>query len=69
MTDWTARDLAIDFSFLKDGAYEAVVFSDGVNADREATVYKKTIVPVSAREKLKVHLALGGGWAAIISKK
>jgi alpha-glucosidase len=69
MTNWTARDLAIDFSFLKDGAYEAVVFSDGVNADREATDYKKTIVPVSAREKLKVHLALGGGWAAIISKK
>jgi hypothetical protein len=25
--------------------------------------------PRSAREKLKVHLALGGGWAAIISKK
>ena len=46
MTNWTARDLAIDFSFLKDGAYEAVVFSDGVNADREATVYKKTIVPI-----------------------
>jgi alpha-glucosidase len=45
------------------------VFADGVNADREATDYRKTIMPVSAGEKLRVHLAPGGGWAAIISTR
>jgi alpha-glucosidase len=69
MTNWTPRDLTIDLSFLKAGKYEAVVFADGVNADREATDYTKTIVPVSGGEKLKVHLAPGGGWAAILTRK
>jgi alpha-glucosidase len=69
MTNWTPRDLTIDLSFLQAGPYEATVFADGVNADREATDYQKTIVPVSAGEKRTVHLAPGGGWAAIISRK
>jgi alpha-glucosidase len=69
MTNWTPRDLTIDLSFLKAGQYQATVFADGVNADREATDYKKTIVPVSAGDKPRVHLAPGGGWAAIISRK
>jgi len=67
MTNWTPRDLTIDLSFLKPGRYEAVQFADGANADREATDYKKTVGPVSGGDKLKVHLAPGGGWAAIIS--
>jgi alpha-glucosidase len=69
MTNWTPRDLTIDLSFLEVGQYQAVVFADGVNADREATDYKKTIAPVVAGQKLSVHLAPGGGWAAIISRK
>ena len=69
MTNWTQRDLTIDLSFLKPGRYEAVQFADGVNADREATDYTKTVGPVSGGDKLKVHLAPGGGWAAIISAR
>jgi alpha-glucosidase len=69
MTNWTPRDLTIDLSFLKAGQYEAVAFADGINADTEATDYKKTVLPVSASQKLNVHLAPGGGWAAIISRK
>jgi alpha-glucosidase len=69
MTNWTPRDLTIDLSFLKPGRYQATAFADGVNADRQATDYKKTIMPVSTGEKLRVHLAPGGGWAAIISRK
>ena len=34
MTDWTARDLDLDFSFLPDGNFQMQAYEDGVNADR-----------------------------------
>lgn len=68
MTNWTARDLALDFSFLPKGTYQAVVFKDGINADRDATDYKKESIKISSGDKLTVHLAPGGGWAARIEK-
>lgn len=68
MTDWTARDLTIDLSFLGDGNYEADIFADGVNAEKEATDYLHQKQAVKASDKLDVHLASGGGWAAIIRK-
>ncbi len=68
MTDWTARDLTIDLSFLGDGNYEADIFADGVNAEKEATDYLHLKQTVKAADKLDVHLASGGGWAAIIRK-
>ena len=66
MTNWTARDLTLDFSFLPVGNYRAEVFRDGVNADRDGTDYKKDMITISAGQKLPVHLAPGGGWAARI---
>jgi len=68
MSNWDARDITIDFSFLGEGNYEAVVFKDGINADREATDYKKTTTQLSSKDKLTIHCAPGGGWAARISK-
>lgn len=69
MNNWNARDITIDLSFLKNGNYEATVFSDGINADRDATDYKKEVKNVSSSEKLNIHLAPGGGWAARIEMK
>jgi len=66
MSNWNARDLTLDLSFLKQGKYEAEVFQDGINADREATDYKKEIIKLSPGQKLNVHLASGGGWVARI---
>ncbi len=68
MTDWTARDLTIDLSILGDGNYEADIFAAGVNAEKEATDYLHLKQTVKAADKLDVHLASGGGWAAIIRK-
>ena len=34
MTNWTARDLDVDLSFLGSGAYQADIYHDGSNADR-----------------------------------
>ncbi len=69
MTNWTPREIIIDCSFLGEGEYTAEIFSDGVNADRDATDYKKEIKTVKAGDKLKVKLMNGGGWAARFEKK
>lgn len=64
MTDWTARDLEIDLSFLPAGAFELDAYADGVNADRWASDYARTKSDVDRTRRLKVRLAEGGGWAA-----
>ncbi|MXV50583.1 Retaining alpha-galactosidase [Pedobacter sp. HMF7647] len=66
--NWDQRDIELDLSFLGSGNYKAEVFSDGLNADKDATDYKRTVVNVSGGDKIKLHLANGGGWAAIITK-
>jgi len=66
MTNWDARDLEIDLSFLPSGNFTMEAYQDGVNADRMASDYKKTTTIVTKATKLKVHLAPGGGWAARI---
>lgn len=69
MNNWTARDINIDLSFLQTGNYEAQIFKDGINADRDATDYKKETKSLSSTDKLNVHLAPGGGWAAKVEVK
>jgi alpha-glucosidase len=68
MTNWDARNLTLDFSFLGDGVYQATVFKDGVNADRDATDYKREMMRISAGDKLNIQLAPGGGWAARLER-
>ena len=63
MTNWTPRDLEIDLSFLPDGNFTLDSYEDGVNADRNASDYKKTTRQVNKSTRLKIHLAPGGGWA------
>jgi alpha-glucosidase len=64
MTNWTARDLDIDFSFLPAGNFEMTAYHDGENADRFAGDYKLVKMPVTRESKVKIHLAPGGGYAA-----
>jgi alpha-glucosidase len=66
LTNWNARDITIDFSFLGKGEYEAEIFEDGINADRDATDYKKEIKRINALSRMNIHLSNGGGWAARI---
>ena len=68
MSNWEARDLTLDFSFLEQGRFEAVVFKDGVNSDREATDYKKEVIKIRSGDQMNIHLSNGGGWAARIEK-
>src|SRR6266852_4279505 len=66
MTDWTPRELEVDFSFLPDGKFQMEAYQDGVNADRYGSDYKLVKSPVNKTTKLKIQLAPGGGWAARI---
>ncbi|MEO6327819.1 MAG: glycoside hydrolase family 97 catalytic domain-containing protein, partial [Ginsengibacter sp.] len=69
MSNWTPREITLDFSFLPEGNYEAEIFKDGMNADRDATDYKREVIAVSKRTKQEIKLFPGGGWAARIYKK
>jgi alpha-glucosidase len=66
MTDWSPRDLEVDLSFLPAGRFRLESWEDGPNADRRADDTRRRSAEVSARTRLKVHLAEGGGWVARI---
>jgi alpha-glucosidase len=65
-TDWTPRDITLDFSFLPEGSFTLDLVRDGVNADIRAIDYKMETVKVDRNTRLKVHLAPGGGWVGRI---
>ncbi len=67
MTNWTPRDMTIDFSFLPEGNYRLDLWQDGINADRNGRDYKKISRAVKRDTKLNIHLAPGGGWVGIVS--
>ena len=69
LTNWDARELTLDLSFLGEGDYQIEFFRDGINADRAACDYKKEVLPVPANRKLTVKMAPGGGYAARITKR
>jgi len=67
ITDWTSRDMDLDLSFLPAGNYSMEIFKDGINADKYAEDYKHLKTNIKSGDKMKIHLAPGGGWAARIS--
>jgi alpha-glucosidase len=69
MTDWTARELSVDLTFLSEGGFEAEIFKDGLNASQYGSDYKKVVTPISNQDKLEIKLAPGGGWVARIYPK
>ncbi|SER97146.1 glycoside hydrolase family 97 protein [Pedobacter rhizosphaerae] len=69
LTNWEARKLDLDLSFLGSGDYVAEIFQDGINANRIATDYKKERVAIPADRKLSINMAQGGGFAMKIFKK
>ena len=66
MTDWQPRDITLTLDMLAPGVHRAEVFADGVNADRDAEDYRKSVLQVQQGEVLTIRLAPGGGWSAII---
>ncbi|NWF88204.1 MAG: glycoside hydrolase family 97 protein [Ignavibacteriaceae bacterium] len=69
MTDATARQLTIDFSFLDNKNYTAQIWQDGINADRNGNDFKMITKEVNKNTKLEISLAPGGGWVARVFPK
>lgn len=67
MTDWSARELHIDLSFLPAGNFAMSAYQDGANADRLGSDYKRTTSAVTNKSRQTIKLASGGGWAAQIT--
>ncbi len=68
MTDYDARTLKINLSFLDEGEYEIEIMQDGLNADKAAIDYIHLKKKVNRNSKLEIPMASGGGWAAICRK-
>ncbi|MBN2375622.1 MAG: glycoside hydrolase family 97 protein [Sedimentisphaerales bacterium] len=68
MTDWTSREFEVDLSFLGKKTYQADVYQDGINADRYASDYKRIKMNITRKDGLKIKLAPGGGYVAVITE-
>ncbi len=66
MTNWEERNINLDLSFLPEGRWNAEIFRDGINANKDGTDFKREVIQVSSNDQLKAHLAGGGGLAARI---
>jgi alpha-glucosidase len=69
MTDWTARELNIDLSFLGEGNYAAEICEDGINADRYPSDYLIRTETVTNKSAMQVKMAPGGGFLMRLKKK
>jgi len=64
MTNWTERDIEVDFSFLPAGMkYEATFFHDADNSNTQPQAYVDETITVTNADKRIIHLAQGGGFA------
>jgi alpha-glucosidase len=59
--------LEIPWNFLGSGEYEAWIFADGPDADQVATSLRIDRKRVKATDKFSLHVAPGGGLAAILT--
>ncbi len=68
MTDWNAREMELDFSFLESNKkYAITIWKDGRNADRNASDFAVEEIEINAASVMKIKLAPGGGWVAKIA--
>lgn len=67
MTNWEARSFDIPLTFLDGKTYKIEILKDGINVAKQAADYNITIKEVKATDTLKVELAAGGGYTAILT--
>lgn len=67
MTGTAARELTVSLDFLSAaGDHQMQAIRDGRNADKNAEDYRIGQQTIRNTDKISIHLAPGGGWAAII---
>jgi alpha-glucosidase len=63
LTNWTARDLQVQLSFLGSGGYRAEIYEDAADAGQNPTHVSIRQQNVRGSDSLTLHLASGGGCA------
>lgn len=66
LTDWTARELEVKLDFLPAGTYTLIEFADGINADQYAEDFTRKESTVKAGDSIKMKMATGGGYVAML---
>ena len=83
LNNWDERDLKLKLDFLPDGEYDVTIFKDGsvqvedngrgfpvgIHPKMGRPAVEKVCQPLCKCKKLDIHLAQGGGYVAIITKK
>ncbi|MBN1783247.1 glycoside hydrolase family 97 protein [bacterium] len=69
MNNAQARAFTLNLSFLGNSAYNAEILKDGLNADRYAEDYVIETRSLVKEDSVRINLAPGGGWAAILTPK
>ena len=69
ITNWDERDVVVDLSFLGEGDWEAELFRDGVNADRDGTDYRREVLRLDDGRSLSLHMAPAGGFALVLRRR
>ncbi|HLN55605.1 MAG TPA: glycoside hydrolase family 97 protein [Bacteroidales bacterium] len=69
MNNSTSRNIDVKSAFLSEGAWEAEIWADPKNADKEPTAIKKSTQSIKAGETLKVSMAKNGGYVAVFRRK
>ena len=64
MTDWNARDLELDLSFISEKPMKAELYMDGINADTVASDYRREVRAIGPG--FKAAMAPGGAFVARI---
>ena len=63
MTNWTARSLTVDFSFLPaNKQFTATIYRDDENSSHEPTQYICETKKIDSKSRLTIDLASGGGF-------
>ncbi len=68
MTNSEERNLDIDLSFLEEGNYKVIIFQDADDANENPTHAVRNEVEIKNSDSLKIKMAKGGGFAAIVKE-
>ncbi|MGI4751443.1 MAG: glycoside hydrolase family 97 protein [Janthinobacterium lividum] len=67
MTNHQPRNITINTNFLdKNSTYTITQIQDGVNADVQATDYKKIVKQIKAGDQININMVTDGGWVGRI---
>ena len=64
ITDWSAREIDIDTSFLGSGEWTLEVFEDATDTLENPEHYVRKKMSIKAGDRLKIRMQPGGGWVA-----